>query len=289
MQTEIPIFKTEDSKRRYMEAYGKALELWPVPFEQIDVQTRLGSTHAITSGEPGRPALLLLHGAGNSATMWYPMIKSLASDYRIYALDTIGDGGKSILCRAAQSRKDYSGWLKDFLDGIEVDKVSLVGLSYGGWLSLNLALDEPKRVDKLALLAPAASFLKLSFQVDFFLRYGHRLPFHPSIDSTIRWLCAPGTVVDKRYTAILDLAGRYGNLSMLFPDVYMDEELRRIQAQTLLIYGDREVIYNTKKAAKRARRLMPHVEVEFIRGAGHFLPMDQPQQIAASILRFLQK
>ena len=78
-------------------------------------------------------------------------------------------------------------------------------------------------------------------------------------------------------------------MQILFPDVYTDDELRSIHVPVRLVYGDGEVIYNTRKAADRARRLMPQVEVEFIQNASHFLPMDQPGKVAASILSFFAR
>jgi pimeloyl-ACP methyl ester carboxylesterase len=144
-------------------------------------------------------------------------------------------------------------------------------------------------VKKIVLLAPAASFQRFSFMVNFFLHYGFILPVQPSAESTVRMLTAKGTRVDPRYIAVLDAVGKGGKMQVLFPDVYTDEELRSIHTSALLIYGDQEVIYNTHKAAGRARRLMPQVEVEFIQNAGHFLPMDQPGKVAGSILGFFSR
>jgi pimeloyl-ACP methyl ester carboxylesterase len=281
--------KTSAGDSQYMAAYEGALKLWPVPYESMVVSTRLGSTHLLASGSQEKPPLVLLHGAGNSATMWYPIIAELSAQYRTVALDTIGDGEMSRLSRMPEERAEYAGWLEDVFAALGIDQAFLVGLSYGGWLALNLALCAPRRVKKMALLAPAASFQRFSFVTNFFLRFGFLLPVQPSAESTMRMLTAKGTQVDPRYIAVLDAVGKGSKMQILFPDVYTDEELRSIGVPARLIYGDQEVIYNTRKAADRARRLMPQVEVEFIQNAGHFLPMDQPGKVAGSILSFFAR
>ncbi len=280
------LFKTPHDRARYMAAYDTALSLWSVPCKEIDLPTRLGSTHVIAAGDPSDPPLILLHGAGNSATMWYPIISQLSAHYRTYALDTIGDGGKSILSQTLKKRADYAGWLEDVLDGLRVEEAYVAGLSYGGWLSLNLALCAPRRVKKLALLAPAASFQKFSWMVELFFRIVVHLPFQPSAESIVRQLTTKDTRVDPRYIAVLGAVTRNVKPSMLYPDVYTDQELQTVNTPTLLIYGDQEVIYNPHKAADRARRCMPNVEISMITGANHFLPMDQPAHVADCLLGF---
>ena len=77
--------------------------------------------------------------------------------------------------------------------------------------------------------------------------------------------------------------------SMYLPPVHTDEELRQIQAPTLLLLGDHEVIYNYSAALNRATNLIPHLETAVIPGAGHALSLDQPELVNARILEFLEK
>jgi pimeloyl-ACP methyl ester carboxylesterase len=288
MANQTGIFTSAQGRERYLQAYEDALSLWPVPYEQVDVPTRLGNTHAIAAGSPANPPLVLLHGAGNSATMWYPVIARLSARYRVYALDTIGDGGKSVLSRPVRERSDYSGWLEDVLDGLKIEQAFVAGLSYGGWLALNLALCAPARVRKLALLAPAASLQRFSFQLEFFLRIGTALPIQPSAESTVRWLTDKATRVDPRYVAVLDALNHWAKPAMVYPDVYTDAELAAVRTPTLLVYGDQEIIYDAHKAAARARKLMPAVQVEQIPHASHFISMDQPDRVADCLLSFFE-
>jgi pimeloyl-ACP methyl ester carboxylesterase len=76
---------------------------------------------------------------------------------------------------------------------------------------------------------------------------------------------------------------------MFFPPVSTDEELKQIRASTLLLIGEREVIYNPITAIKRAVKLIHRIEADIIPGAGHALNIDQPETVNQRILAFLEK
>ena len=90
--------------------------------------------------------------------MWFPNIADLSRNYRAYALDTIGEPGKSVVSNPPQNRSDYSLWLTDVFNELNVAQADVVGASYGGWVTMNLALYAPERVKKIALLSPPVAF-----------------------------------------------------------------------------------------------------------------------------------
>ena len=101
------MFKTPEGQARYFAAYDATLALWPVPVESFDVPTRFGSTHIHVCGPENAPPLVLLPGQAVSSTMWYPNIAALSRAYRVYALDIIGDMGKSVRTRPITSPLDF--------------------------------------------------------------------------------------------------------------------------------------------------------------------------------------
>jgi hypothetical protein len=86
----LPAFKSDEGRARYIAAYDAVLEEWPVPYEEIDLPTRFGTTHAVASGAPSSPPLLLLPSLAASATLWRPNVAALSRVRRTYALDVIG-------------------------------------------------------------------------------------------------------------------------------------------------------------------------------------------------------
>src|SRR5579862_8344115 len=154
-----PVFKSLEGKARYLEAYDAVLREWPVPCEERDVTTRLGRTHVVASGPQQAPVVILLPSLAASAMLWKPNVAALSEHFRTYAVDTIGQTGKSVPTRRIRNRHEMAEWLTDLFDGLGVGRASIVGSSYGGFLALNQASLTPDRVDRVVLISPAASFV----------------------------------------------------------------------------------------------------------------------------------
>src|SRR5207302_8885780 len=68
---------------------------WPIASEQRFVPTTDGETFVRISGPEGAPPLVLLHGATATSLMWAPNIAALSAEYRTFAVDQIGEFGRS--------------------------------------------------------------------------------------------------------------------------------------------------------------------------------------------------
>ena len=288
MKKRLPIFATSDGRAKYMVAYEAMFTLWKVPYDAIDVKTSYGSTHINVSGPIDGHPLVLLHAAGLSSTVWFANIAGLSAHHRVYAVDVIGDAGKSVADRLMMKRADYARWLRDVFDGLNIERGYLLGHSYGGWLTLNMALTYPDRLRKIVLLAPAASFRPLGFITKLILYLGE-FKIHPPVRSFLRAGAAKGTVIEESFIHLIEKVTRYCSPATMFPTVYTDEELKQIDLPALLLIGAGEKIYNPQKAIERAQRWMPDLTAEIIPNAGHLLIMDQPDIINALILRFLNR
>ena len=152
------INETQDDSLSYAQAYDIALLLWKTPFEEKDVKTSFGNAHVIVCGPTNGEPLILLHGMNASSTMWYPNIKSLSKQYRIYAIDFLLEPGKSICLEEISSTDQIVSWYYEIFDALQLKKINLLGASRGGWLALNIALHSQSRINKIALLSPAQAF-----------------------------------------------------------------------------------------------------------------------------------
>jgi len=85
-----------------------------------------------------------------------PIAGDLARHYRVYAPDTIGDLGKSASTKLRYDSDDHSRWLNEVFEQLGLASARVAGISEGGAVALRFALTFPKRVDRLALLAPAS-------------------------------------------------------------------------------------------------------------------------------------
>src|SRR5690348_3879756 len=104
-------FKTPEGEATFLAAYNAALKSWPVPYEEIEIPGSFGRTHVIVSGPNNAPPLVLLHGYMATSIMWAPNIADLSRDYRVYAIDVMGQPSKSIPEEAIRDAADYVAWL----------------------------------------------------------------------------------------------------------------------------------------------------------------------------------
>jgi len=286
MKKRLPIFATPEGRAKYLAAYETMFNLWTVPHEAVEVKTGYGSTHINVCGPNDGFPLVLLHAAGLSSTVWFVNIAELSANYRVYAVDTIGDAGKSVADRLLEQRADYSEWLREVFDELNIERACLLGHSYGGWLALNMAIAYPKRLKKIVLLAPAASFYPLGLITKLILYLGE-FKIHPPARSVLKMAAAKGTVLEETFIHLMETVTRYCSSAIMFPTVYTDEELKQIDFPALLLIGAGEKIYNPQKVIDRARKWLPTFTAEIIPKAGHLLIMDQPEIINAHILKFL--
>jgi pimeloyl-ACP methyl ester carboxylesterase len=108
--------------------------------------------------------VLLLPSMAATATLWQPNVAALSRHFRTYAVDVIGQVGKSIPTCRIRSRHDFADWLADVMDGLGLRRACLVGSSYGAFLAMNQALLMPERVERLVLIGPAATFVGFSWR-----------------------------------------------------------------------------------------------------------------------------
>ena len=257
------------------------------PRESLDVATNFGLTHVVACGPTAGSPVVLLPAMSLTATMWYATVCGLCSKFRCYAVDFPSDMGLSTLTNAPANRSDCAVWLNELLDGLSILRASFVGASYGGFLALNYAIEEPARVNKLVLTSPAAGFVGLWwFYPRMFLSL--LLPGRSAVDRIMHWIFADRFPLDHPVLQQL-IVGTKGLKPRLkvYPTVFADSKLARISAPVDLLLGEKEVCYNPGSAAKRVRRVMPKASVEILPNAGHLLVMECPDTANQRILAFL--
>lgn len=285
----LSCFRTATGRSAFSSAYDEVLSLWTTEFEEVDIATTGSVTHAIVSGPPHAPPLLLLHGGGMASTMWFAVAGALSERHRVYAVDTPGDAGKSLTRVPLVTRAASAAWLEDVLDALGLQRAAFVGHSYGGWLALNFALHAPKRVSKLGLLAPAASLRPFSLR--FYLTFLLMAPLAFSAP-TLRLLIGTfsanrSRIPEKLHRQIWET--RHARPKLSTPVVFSPEELHRLSPPTLLLVGVRDIIYSPRKVLERAKRQIANFEGELIPDAGHLLTLDQPDLVSQRLLRFLEE
>ena len=151
------IYKSSKIKDQFMRIYDEKMVEWPVPYEDIYIDTQFGKVHIISSGPKEAPPMLLLHASAVSSWSWKSNVGGLNQHFRTYAVDLIGDAGKSEfynLDHIMKTGEDQADLYNEIMDKLGIKKAAVVGASEGGFIATNLALHYPDKVEKLALLGP---------------------------------------------------------------------------------------------------------------------------------------
>ncbi|PKP43038.1 MAG: hypothetical protein CVT95_12345, partial [Bacteroidetes bacterium HGW-Bacteroidetes-12] len=83
---------------------------------------------------------------------------------------------------------------------------------------------------------------------------------------------------------------KYGKATnQVFPKVFSDDELRRIKTPTLLIFGNKEVIYNYESAGNRAKHLVENLSLKIINNGNHITAATNSDLVNKEIISFLME
>jgi pimeloyl-ACP methyl ester carboxylesterase len=290
-------FRSEQARERYLAHYDAVSSRWPVPSTTMTVPTSYGRTFVRVSGPADAPPLVLLPGGGSSMLMWAPNVAALSERYRVYALDRLGDIGRSVYLRPLATSADVVSNLDELLSALQLgSEIRLVGLSFGGWEAAEYALAHSARLARVALIAPAATLFNLPPE---FAWRGLLvlLPVRGFMEGLMRWsLPHLGAATDpagrKLFDSLVDesyLGTRSFDLRQgAIPRVLSDEELASIRPATLFMVGEDETLYPARDAIGRLARVAPRVRTELVRGAGHDLTWVKREQAQQVVLDFLR-
>ena len=266
----------------YWRAYEDSLSLWPIPYTTALVDTRQGTTHVVISGQDSGEPVVLLHAASLSAVQWYLQAADLGRRYRLFAVDIMGDIGRSTQTGPIHSRDDAAAWLAAVMDALDIEKAALVGSSFGGFLCANLAVLDPGRVHALVLLAPAATLQPFSTAAKIFIRLGSLVPLPSTVRPGLRAMMG-GELPAERIVRQMEtgVAGFRYDHAGIFPSELPDADLRRIRCPTLVLVGENERIYDAAAAVNRAQALITGAAAHVMPGLGHLPGMQDAPLVNA--------
>jgi 4,5:9,10-diseco-3-hydroxy-5,9,17-trioxoandrosta-1(10),2-diene-4-oate hydrolase len=231
--------------------------------------------------------VILLHGIGGFLEYWDANIQALAQGQQVYALDMLGFG-RSTKPPASYTLAFLAQGVQAFAHALQLERVSLVGLSLGGGVALQFARMFPHRVRKLVLVASAG----LGRRIGLSLRLA-TLPIlgelftRPSFAATARAYrsivmdsrCIPDAWLDTAGQMVLESGAQRTFLSALrasanvlgvrpraFEPIVHD--LPRITAPTLVVWGKQDPLIPAAYAHVAAQGL-PHARLHLFDRCGH--------------------
>ena len=290
-------FRDEDARARYMTAYDAVLRKWPVPHDDLIIPTGLGPTHVISSGAADAPPVILLHAAMATGVVWRPNVEALSRRFRVHAVDVVGQGGRSVANRKIRNRQDYAVWMNELLDGLGLERASIVGNSYGGFLAFNQASLAPGRVERVVAISPPGVFVSFAPLARRFVfsaakaallgLVGVKRPA-PDVMMYLGGKDARLNPGDEDWVALGNcLVDGSARINMIMPAVFTRAELEAIRAPALLLIAELELLYDPQATLRLALERMPGLQGAIVPGAHHLAAMARPDDVNDRIIRFL--
>jgi pimeloyl-ACP methyl ester carboxylesterase len=255
------------------------------------------------------PVVLFIHGILGSQQQWAHLVDKLDDDHRVLVPDLFGHG------ESAKPLGDYSlsahaAAMRDLLDHLGIDRVTLVGHSLGGGIAMQFFYLFPERVDRLVLVSSGglgrevnlilrcatlpgakqvlgvlASAPVLS-HVEALGRGASKVGWRPGADIGAIWrgFSSLGDHESRRAflattRAVIDIGGQ----SISAHDHLEGADL---PIPTLIVWGTKDRMIPVSHA-RSVQRALPDCRVELFEGAGHFPHLDDPDRFARVLREFI--
>ncbi|NOW90179.1 pimeloyl-ACP methyl ester carboxylesterase [Clostridium beijerinckii] len=260
------VFKTNEGKNDVIKFYDKFLQKLALSYEKFYVNTRYGKTFIIASGEKSNPPLILLHGSGMNSVMWLRDIKEYSKTYRVYAIDMLGEPGKSDENRPSLIGSSYAEWLKEVFENLSVERANIIGISLGAWLAIKFSVSYPEMLSKLVLLCPSGvGPQKKSF---IFKAIAYGILGEKGIDK-LYYKVNGNQLIPEEMLKYQKLIGKSFNYRKETIPVFSDNELKLLTMPTVLFVGAKDIMLHSDKTARRLGNLLPHAQINISPKAGH--------------------
>ena len=265
--------------------------------------------HELSYVDSGSGAVVLfIHGILGSQRQWAHLLDTIDDDHRVVAPDLFGHGD-SAKPTGDYSLSSHAATLRDLLDHLGVERVTLVGHSLGGGIAMQFLYLFPERVERLVLVASGGLGREVSLllrsatipgaqqvlgvaasapvleKVEALGRRAQKVGWRPGADIGAIWhgFTSLGDRESRRAflattRAVIDIGGQSISAHDHLADV--------APVPTLVVWGSKDRMIPAWHALN-AQRALPDCQVELFEGAGHFPHLDDPDRFAHVLRDFI--
>lgn len=292
-------------------AQGLLLERFAPETRVRRIRWSHGETQVLELGEG--PPLLLVHGGGDGAFEWVPIIPLLAEHHRVLAVDRPGHGlADPFSYRNIDLSRHIRSFVADVLDELELGSPDVLANSIGGYWAAVFALAEPHRVRRLAIAgvppgvvrdAPlplramglpvvgpliARVMMGKASREDSRRFWGELLVAHPERLSD-ELLDVDAAHMRRNAADIRELLYLMIGPGGIRRELLLGDRWSALEVPTLLLFGEHDAFMTRRmrEAWTSIASLDPLVRIQPVLGAGHLPWIDEPTRVVDEIERFL--
>ena len=244
------------------------------------------------------PPLLLIHGAGACGAVWHRQIATLSDSHRVIVPDIPMFGLSDMPSRVYAPRHQIADVILGVMDTLGVDTTDIAAHSIGALGSLGAMIQAPHRFNRAILIAPPGFGRGLNWMLRLasvpplhrFMRYDSKRDRHFFFDRFEAQRTGPSPERELWKDMHFQIGNRNGAIPtfrqglrtfaglMGQRDVVPKDEVAKVTAPTLLIWGDSDRIIPTRHTA-RAIKTIPDARLEIIENCGHIVQLEAPNRL----------
>jgi pimeloyl-ACP methyl ester carboxylesterase len=274
-------FKDEKADHAYFENWVGQLEKNNGrKYERYEIQTSLGKTmvwgHQTSENPPN--TLVIFPGARTTSLFWDfdKGLDNLGQELRIFMVETNGLPNLSEGNTPDINSLDYGVWATEVFDQLKIQKAYIAGASFGGLICMKFGMVSPERIQAAFLLNPGCL---QPFSLTLKNLYYNLLPILVTTEKNVSKFLDQAVfskpnhqlssisekmIIDYEVFAI----ARY--IDKTQKPYYMDKELKKVQVETYLLLGDKDLLFPFQKSVDNAKRqIEPLKEVKIYPNVGH--------------------
>ena len=236
------------------------------------------------------PPLVLLNSIGTDMGLWDGCVPQLLTGFRLLRIDTRGHGASD----APGGDYTLAGLAADIaavMDAAGIAQAAVAGVSLGGMIAMQLALDQPARVSALALICTSATMDRAAWvQRIATVRGGGTAAI---ADLAMGRFLSPGftrthgaVAAGIRQGLIAMADDGYAGAGAAIRDMALIDRLPQLAVPTLVVAGDRDTSTPFAGHGERIAAAIPNASVVHL-DAAHLAPIEAPGALAAVLTRFL--
>lgn len=247
------------------------------------------------SGEP----VLMLHGSGpgvSGTANWHRNIGPLSQRFHVLAPDIVGFGDTARPENVVYSLRTWTDHVWAFLDAHGITTTSIVGNSLGGRIALQMATDQPERINKMVLMGSPGVGMTLTEGLAALRAYE---PSHDAMRSLLRNFFAvdPALITDElveiRYQASIADGAFEAYQAMFFDPRHRgselgitEDEVRAITTPSLLIHGREDKVVPLAVSIAMLG-LLPNADLHVFSACGHWTQIERAAEFSALVADYL--
>jgi pimeloyl-ACP methyl ester carboxylesterase len=249
----------------------------------------------VEAGRSGAPVIVLLHGVGANSMHWRYQLAGLSDAFRVIAWNAPGYILSDALKTEWPTCQDYSDALSDFLAAMKLDRVNIVGNSFGSRVAQCFAIHQPSRVIKLAMTGTGIGPKGMSEEEKAKIiatREGQIAKggygFGARVNALLGKNASEQTInLVRDVVRATNQRGFMHGVKLGMVDGYDPETVAaKVTAPVLMISGSEDRVNPIDKNAAILAKAMPKAKLEIIEGVGHLPEVEAPDKINAMLRAF---